>query len=94
MPDSVAVLWWITLIVVVVLVAPVVLYMLNRTYRSANDIRLYTAEILAAAQGIGRNLEGAKELEATPGLARRVRDAASALVADASKLERLAGEQG
>lgn len=94
MSDAILVLWWITLILVVVLVFPVVLYLLNRTFRSANDIRLYTAEILAAAQGVAGNLEGAEELDRTPGLALRVRDAASALVAEAPDLARIAGKGG
>jgi hypothetical protein len=94
MPDAVFVLWWITLIVAVVLVLPVVLYLLHRTFRSANDIQLYTAEILAAARGIARNLEGAKELEQTPGLALRVRDGVSKLVADAPEITKASEKQG
>jgi hypothetical protein len=65
---------------VILVVIPVVLYLLNRTYRAANDIRVYTAEILAAGQGIARNLDGAKELVHTPALAKQVRDSAAALM--------------
>lgn len=93
MPDTIVILWWITLGIAAVLVVPTVLYLLNRAYRSANDIRVYTAEILAAAQGLARNLEAVKELDRTPALALRVRDTASALAAEAAVLEREVGER-
>lgn len=93
MPDAVFVLWWITLIVVIFLVVPVVVYLLNRTYQAASDIRVYTAEILAAAQGIARNLEGVSELNRTPELAARVRASAAALMSEVSELERLVGDR-
>lgn len=93
MSNAAFVLWWMALVITVVLVLPIVLYLLNRTFRSANDIRIYTAEILAAAQGLAHNLDGVKELDRTPTLALRVREAASALVAEAADLERAVGER-
>jgi hypothetical protein len=90
MSTAILVLWWTTLIIVIFVVIPVVLYLLNRTYRAAHDIRVYTAEILAAAQGLARNLEGARELKRTPMLAKQLRDAAAALM-EISDIKRAAG---
>lgn len=92
MPEAVLVIWWTTLIAAVLLVVPVILYLLNRTLRSALEIQAYSAETLAAARGLAGNLDGLKDLEETPALALRVRDATAGLVADASRFGRLEGE--
>lgn len=94
MPDGVIVLWWITLIVAVILILPTLLYLLHRTFKSANHIRLYTAETLAAAQGLAGNLRGVEELKRTPELADKLRAAAGSLATEAEELERRMGSKG
>jgi hypothetical protein len=55
-PGSVFVLWWIALAVTVVVVVPITLRFLHRTWLAACTIRRYAADTRAAAEAIQRNL--------------------------------------
>jgi hypothetical protein len=67
-PGAVFVIWWIVLAVTVVVVVPVVVYLLHRLWRAARSIERYTAEALAAGQGIARNTASISALDQTVAL--------------------------
>jgi hypothetical protein len=81
------VLWWTTLIAAIVLVLPIAYYLLDRTFRAARHVRDYTGEILAAAEGIERNMAAASELERLPEATSRIRRVIAGLAADAGDME-------
>lgn len=54
-PPAVLTLWWIALGLTVVVIVPVALYLLHRTWRAARNIQRYSAEALEAASGIAGN---------------------------------------
>ena len=81
------VLWWITLIGVIVLVLPIAYYLLDRTFRAARHVRDYTGEILAAAEGIENNMAAASELERLPEVTSRIRGVVANLATGAGDLE-------
>ncbi len=87
MSTTIVILWWLTLCVAVFLVGPIAFYALNRTFKSAGDVGVYTAETLRAARGIAANLAGAEMLHDTAKLAARARSAAARLVEDARQIE-------
>lgn len=51
-PPAVFAIWWIGLIVTLVVVIPLAVYLLHRTWRAARSIQRYAAEALAAAGGV------------------------------------------
>lgn len=54
-PPAVLVLWWIALGITVVVIVPLALHLLHRTWRAARNIQRYSAEALEAAAGIADN---------------------------------------
>lgn len=54
-PPAVLVLWWIALGLTVLVIVPLALYLLHRTWRAARAIQRYSAEALAGAAGIAEN---------------------------------------
>ena len=54
-PAAVYTIWWIGLIVTLVVLVPLAVYLLHRTWRAARSIQRYAAETLQAAGGIARN---------------------------------------
>lgn len=59
-------LWWITLGITVLVVVPLAIHLLHRTFEAARMIQRYTAETLAAGLGIAGNTAPAGEaLDAT-----------------------------
>ena len=62
-PDAVLVLWWITLILTVVLIVPITVRLLQRTWAAARTIRRYAADTRAAADGIALNVAGTAALD-------------------------------
>lgn len=64
-PGSVLVLWWGALAVTVVVVVPLAIYLLHRTWRAAREIQRYTEEALAAGVGIARNVAHVTALDDT-----------------------------
>lgn len=71
-PHAVYVVWWIGLIVTLVVLVPLAVYLLHRTWRSARSIQRYAAEALQAAGGIARNTVNIAALDATIGVAGEV----------------------
>ncbi len=51
-PTAVLALWWVALGLTLLLIVPVALYLLHRTWRAARNIQRYTAEALRAGAGI------------------------------------------
>jgi hypothetical protein len=88
MPDAVYAIWWIGLIVTFVVLVPLAVYSLHRTWRSARSIQRYAAEALQAAAGIARNTANIRALDATIEVATDMLGAAGAV---ARKLDTVAG---
>lgn len=59
------VLWWIAILVVAFVVAPVVIMFLNRILRPALEIRSYADDILEHGVGITRELDAVPKLVRT-----------------------------
>ena len=74
-PDAVYTIWWIGLILTLV-VLPLAVYSLHRTWRSARSIQRYAAETLQAAAGIARNTANISALDTTINVATEVLGAA------------------
>ena len=70
-PGAVYTIWWAGLNVAVTLVilVPLAVYLLHRTWRAARSIQRYAAETLQAAGGIARNTASVAALDATIGVA-------------------------
>ena len=68
-PAAVYLIWWIGLIVTLVVLVPLAVYLLHRTWGSARSIQRYAAETLQAAGGIARNTANIAALDATVGVA-------------------------
>ena len=64
-PAAVYTIWWIGLIVTLVVLVPLAVYLLHRTWRSARSIQRYAAETLRAAGSIAHNTVNIAALEAT-----------------------------
>jgi hypothetical protein len=69
MPSAVYTIWWAGLIVTLVILVPLAVYLLHRTWRAARSIQRYAAETLQAAGGIARNTAHTAALDATIGVA-------------------------
>lgn len=54
-PATVLVLWWIVLGLTVVVIVPLAIYLLHRTWRAARNIRRYSEAALEAGLGIAGN---------------------------------------
>lgn len=68
-PAAVYTIWWIGLIITLVILVPLAVYLLHRTWRAARSIQRYAAETLQAAGGIARNTANIAALDATIGVA-------------------------
>ena len=64
-PDAVYAIWWAGLIVTLVVLVPLAVYLLHRTWRSARSIQRYAAETRQAAGGIARNTAKITALDTT-----------------------------
>ena len=84
-PTTVLVLWWIALGLTVLVIVPLALYLLHRTWKAAHNIRRYTGEALEAGGGIARHTGSVASLEET--LA-----AAGPLLEHTAELRRATGE--
>jgi len=67
-PGSVLALWWGALAVTVVVVVPLAIYLLHRTWRAAREIQRYTREALEAGQGIADHVSHLTKLDDTVGV--------------------------
>lgn len=68
-PMLVQALWWFALGLTVVVIVPVALYLLHRTWKAARNIRRYTTEALEAGVGIVENTARVGALDETVALA-------------------------
>jgi len=80
-PHAVYVIWWVGLVVTLVVLVPLAVYLLHRTWWSARSIQRYAAETLRAAGGVARNTVNIAALDATMG-------GASDMLAVAGSVER------
>lgn len=64
-PAAVIALWWVALGLTVLVIVPLAVYLLHRTWRAARNIRRYTAEALEAGAGIADNAAAIGALEET-----------------------------
>lgn len=85
-PAAVLTLWWVTLGLTILVVVPVVVYLLHRTWEAARNIRRYTAEALEAAAGIVENAAAVGALEETVDRAGPLVEKAGALDEAADRL--------
>ena len=78
-PGAVYAIWWAGLIVTLVILVPLAVYLLHRTWQAARSIQRYAAETLQAAGGIARNTANIAALDATIGVAGDMLTAAGAV---------------
>jgi hypothetical protein len=94
-PDAVHTIWAIGLAVTLVVLVPLAVYLLHRTWRAARSIQRYAEEALEAAGGIARHTAQLGALDATIAAAGQVLESAGAverrLDALAAVLERRSG---
>lgn len=62
-------IWWVGLMVTLVVLVPLAVYLLHRTWLAARSIQRYAADTLAAAGGIAGNTQHIVALDATIGVA-------------------------
>jgi hypothetical protein len=63
--QTVLTLWTILLAITLLVIVPLVIYLLHRTWRAARGIERYFAEMATAGVGIAGNTEHIKALEST-----------------------------
>jgi hypothetical protein len=77
-PGAVYTIWCAGLILTLVILVPLTVYLLHRTWQAARSIQQYAAETLQAAGGIARNTASIAALDATIGVAGDMLTAAGA----------------
>lgn len=82
---AVLVLWWIAIGLTVLVIVPLAIYLLHKTWRAANLIRRYSAETLEAGVGIASHTANIPALDATV-------EGAGPIVARAGRLESAAAQ--
>lgn len=87
MPGAVVGIWWVTLIVVVVVVLPLAWYLLHRVLLAARNIERYAAEALTAGVGIAQNTAAITALQTTIGVAGQILDGAGAIARSTGAIE-------
>lgn len=71
-PQAVYTIWAVTLAIVVLVIVPLIIYLLHRTYTAARSIERYFAEMAAAGVGVAENTSHVKALEQTIAVATRI----------------------
>ena len=71
-PQAVYTIWAITLAIVVLVIVPLAIYLLHRTYTAARGIERYFAEMAEAGVGVAENTNHVKALEATIVIATKI----------------------
>lgn len=92
-PAAVYTIWWAALAVTVVVIVPLAVGLLHRTWRAAREIQRYTGEALAAGLGIATHTGGVKALEETITTAGRLLERAAAVGEQSGALEGLFSER-
>lgn len=80
------VLWWIGIVLLVFVVAPTVIFLLNRVVRPAYEIRAYAGDILEHGVGITRELDAVPKLVRTKELTGAARQNAARYTAALRRL--------
>ena len=93
MPGAVYTIWCVGLIVTLVILVPLAVYLLHRTWRAARSIQRYAAETLQAAGGIARNTANIAALDATIGVAGDMLAAAGAAERKLDTIATVLGER-
>lgn len=86
MPQAVYVIWTI-LLIVAILVLPLVVYLLHRTWQAARSIERYLEEMRAAGEGIAKNTSHIEALEDTGDTSDALLSTASDIDAHAATIE-------
>ena len=92
-PGAVYTIWCVGLIVTLVILVPLAVYLLHRTWRAARSILRYAAETLQAAGGIARNTANIAALDATIGVAGDMLAAAGAAERKLDTIATVLGER-
>lgn len=79
-------LWWVALVLTIVVIVPVALYLLHRTWSAARMIRRLTAETLEAGVGIAGNTAAIPALDQTIAAAGPIVEKAGRLEGATSRL--------
>lgn len=72
-------LWWVALGLTVLVIVPLAVYLLHRTWKAARNIRRYAEEALEAGRGIAEHAAAVGALDETIGAAVPVVEKAEAL---------------
>lgn len=86
-PEAVFTIWRVTLVLVVLVAVPIVVFMLHSTWRAARSIELYARQALEAARGIASNTRDVAALDTTASVGGEMLETAGAVT---TKLERAA----
>lgn len=78
-PTTVLVLWWIALGLTVLVIVPLAVYLLHRTWRAARNIQRYSSAALEAGMGIAGNTALIPALDETIAAAGPLLERASAI---------------
>ena len=92
-PGAVYTIWCVGLIVTLVILVPLTVYLLHRTWHAARSIQRYAAETLQAAGGIARNTANIAALDATIGVAGDMLAAAGAVERKLDTVATVLGER-
>lgn len=79
-PGAVYAVWWTMIIVTLVVLVPLAVHLLRRTWLAARSIEIYARESLTAAAGIVDNTSHIGALEGTIGVAGEMLDTAGNVV--------------
>ena len=92
-PGAVYTIWCVGLIVTLVILVPLAVYLLHRTWRAARSIQQYAAQTLQAAGGIARNTANIAALDATTAVAGDMLAAAGAMERKLDTVATVLGER-
>jgi hypothetical protein len=71
-PQAVYTIWAITLAIVTLVIVPLAIFLLHRTYRAARNIERYFAEMAEAGVGVAENTSHIQALEQTIAVATKI----------------------
>lgn len=92
-PTAVLALWWIALGLTLLVIVPIALVLLHRTWRAARNIQRYSAEVLEAGLGIAGNTALLPALEDTIAGAGPLLERTGAIRDLAAEIERILRER-
>ncbi len=92
-PGFVYVVWWILLLATFLLVIPLVVFLLHRTFTAARYIERYLAGMAQAGQGIAENTRHVQALEETIQVAAQMLEVAGNLEAHTHTIAVVLGQR-